>query len=368
MVEATSAAATAPGAGDPAASAAPAKTADSPQGPPDAAERSGGERPKPTKVQFRHKFFLTVKGGCFRHSAEDGSTGFAMVLGDNEVMLSLPGIRREFGIEEGTADGEMLALVEQGLNFVPELRIGDPLPQEILTGAASWEITERHRTIASQRVSLQLVTWISGEETLITDPDQLVQLAEDPRTRERINEAFEHAAEALGWGAGRKDDVVKLVGQLAEELAFIEAIREQYARVMAMAEKVGQFRRLYATDMSTLDEISSCERFLTIAIKDYGAKLEEIDAQTGEIMALLKNAASGIRFIREGRDDLRRRLMAWQEIMDAWEELAVKRSQTMEDLLRKSNRFLAPRFMPRDEWVLMSQLYHRREPTTARIW
>lgn len=326
------------------------------------------DRRKPTSVQFRHKFFNSIKGGCFRLSNEDGSAGFAMVLGDNEVLLNLPGIRREFQIEDGTADAEMLELVEQSLNFLPELRIGDPLPKEILTGEASWEVTERHRTIASQRVSLQLVTWISGEETLITDPDQLVQLAEDPRTRERVTQAFQQAAETLGWGAGRKDEVVALVGQLAEELAYIEAIREQYSRIVALADKVSQYRRLYATDMSILEEISSCERFLTIAIQEYGAKLEEVDAQTGEIMALLKNAASGIRFIREARDALHRRLMAWQEIVDGWESLAMKRSQTMEDLLRKSNRFLAPRFMPRDEWVLMSKLQTSREPKTARIW
>lgn len=323
---------------------------------------------KPTNVQFRHKFFNSIKGGCFRLSNEDGSAGFAMVLGDNEVLLNLPGIRREFQIEEGSADAEMLELVEQALNYIPELRVGDPLPREILTGEASWEVTERHRTIASQRVSLQLVTWISGEETLITDPDQLVQLAEDPRTRERVNQAFQQAAEALGWGVGRKDEVVALVGQLAEELAYIEAIREQYARIVALADKVLQYRRLYATDMSILEEISSCERFLAIAIKEYGTKLEEVDAQTGEIMALLKNAASGIRFIREARDGLHRRLMAWQEILDGWEGLAIKRSQTMEDLLRKSNRFLAPRFMPRDEWILMSKLQTSREPKTARIW
>lgn len=330
--------------------------------------RAGGPRPKPTRVQFRHKFFTSVKNGCFRRSADDGNPGFAITLGDNEVLLSLPGIRREFGITDGSADGEMLDLVEQALDFVPMLKVGDPLPKEILTGEASWEVTERHRTIATQRVSMQLVTWISGEEHLITDPDQLVQLADDPRTRERVNLAFLEAAQALGWGSERKEDVVRLVGQLAEELSYIEAIREQVARVSAMHHKISSYRRLYLTDMSILEEISSCERFLSIAEKDYGGRLEEIDAQTGEIMALLKNAAAGIRFIREGRDALHRRLLAWQDILVEWEGMPYKRSQALEDLLRKTNRFLAPRFMPRDEWVLMSQLYQQREPVTARIW
>ncbi|MEQ8347455.1 MAG: hypothetical protein RIB84_22915 [Sneathiellaceae bacterium] len=336
------------------------------------AQKAGGRRaaarPKPTRVQFRHKFFNSVKGGLFRRSTADESPGFAVTLGENEVLLSFPGIRREFAIEEGSADAEMLDLVALALDFVVTVKLGDPLPREILTGEASWEVTDRHRTIASQRVCMQMVTWISGEETLITDPDQLVQLADDPRTRERVNEAFEEAAVALGWGKDRKDDVVKLVEQLANELAYIEAIREEFARVSAMEQKIGGYRKIYVMDMSVLEEISSCERFMAIAVADYGQRLEQIDAQTGEIMALLKNAASGIRYIREGRDDLHRRMMAWQELLVGWESVAVKRGQPVEDLLRKSNRFLAPRFMPRDEWILMTHLQDKREPTTARIW
>lgn len=325
-------------------------------------------RAKPTRLQFRHKFFNSVKGGMFRRSTADDSPGFVVTLGDNEVLLSFPGIRREFGIEDGSADAEMLDMVALALDFVAVIKLGDPFPREILTGEASWEVTDRHRTIASQRVCMQLVTWISGEETLITDPDQLVQLADDPRTRERVNQAFEEAAEALGWGRGRKDDVVKLVEQLANELAYIEAIREEYARVVAMDQKVAAYRKIYVVDMSVLEEISSCERFLAIAVADYGQRLEQIDAQTGEIMGLLKNATAGIRYIREGRDDLHRRLMAWQEFLVGWEGVPVKRGQPVEDLLRKSNRFLAPRFMPRDEWILMTHLQDKREPTTARVW
>ena len=333
-----------------------------------AAPARAARRPKPTHVQFRHKFFNSVKGSVFRRSTADETPGFAVTLGDNEVLLSFPGIKREFHLEEGSADAEMLDLIAQALDFVATIKVGDPLPREILTGEASWEVTDRHRVIASQRVCLQLTTWISGEETVITDPDQLIQLADDPKTRERVNEAFVEAAVALGLGRERKDEVVQLVEQVASELAYIEAIREEYERVEAMEQKVQSYRRLYVTDMSVLEELSSCERFMAIAVKDYGQRLEQIDAQTGEIMALLKNAASTIRFIREGRDDLHRRLAAWQELLSAWEAQPVKRGQGVEELLRKSNRFLAPRFMPRDEWILMSQLQEKHEPTTARVW
>jgi hypothetical protein len=81
-----------------------------------------------------------------------------MNLGGEEVLLPVPGIRREFQIDEESADEEMLDLVSSGLDYVKVLMPGDDLPPELLTGEASWEISEQHRTIARQRISMQLVS------------------------------------------------------------------------------------------------------------------------------------------------------------------------------------------------------------------
>ena len=120
-----------------------------------------------------------------------------MNLGGEEVILPLRGIRREFKIEEETPDDEMLELVSNGLDYVKALMPGDDLPPELLTGEASWEISDTHSQVAKQRISMQLVSWMSGEENLISDPEQLIQIADDPGVKEKINNAFNQAAEKI---------------------------------------------------------------------------------------------------------------------------------------------------------------------------
>ena len=96
-------------------------------------EAPAAERELPTEVTFEHSVFNRVDDGVFRLSP-DGEAVFAMRIGETEASLSLPGIRREFGIEEGSADAIMLDLVIDALKFVQALRIGDPVPKELLTG------------------------------------------------------------------------------------------------------------------------------------------------------------------------------------------------------------------------------------------
>ena len=87
-----------------------------------------------------------------------------------------------------------------------------------------------------------------------------------------------------------------------------------------------------------------------------GSPGHEADAQTAEIMDMLKNIDKQTEFIRNLRDDLYCRLMAWDEMFTAWEPIEMTRSEGDPNLLRETYRFLAPRFMQMDEWVLMTQL------------
>ena len=161
-----------------------------------------------------------------------------MNLAGEEILLPFPGIRREFHIEEESADDKMLELVSSGLDYVKVLMPGDDLPSELLTGEAFWEITDAHRNIARQRISMQLVSWMSGDENLITDPDQLLQIADDPGVKEKINQAFSEAAKEIGGGDGDADMVIDMIEELAEELSYIETLRDQFRGVLAMKDKI----------------------------------------------------------------------------------------------------------------------------------
>ena len=223
--------------------------------------------------------------------------------------------------------------------------------------SASWALAPRHKTIAYQRVSLQLVNWMSGTDEMITDPDQLLQLAEDPAIKKSINAAFGEVAERMGYGRDHKESVVKHVEELAEELAYIEALRDRFRRIKMMESKIQELRRLYGRERSVLEIADQVARLGERAVADFNAMFLEVDAQTGEILPVLKNLAAQIPYIRDKRDELHIRLMAWDEILDRWQHVEMRIHRDNPNLLRDTYKFLAPRFMMVQEWVLVTQLH-----------
>jgi hypothetical protein len=308
------------------------------------------------KVRLDHWFFRKMESVYFQLSANDQEPTLVAKYSKNDVMLSIKGILKEFKIDEKSPDGEMLMMISKGLRYVKALKIGDPLPKEITTREASWELSARHREIAYQRVSLQLVNWMSGGDNMITDPEELLQLANDPAIRKSINAAFGEAADKLGYGRDNKEAVIKHVEELANELAYIEALRDRYRRIKIMDDKIQGLRRLYGREKSVLEIADQVARLGERAVSEFDKMFMEIDAQTGEILAVLKNLTTQIPYIRDKRDDLHVRLMAWDDILQRWSNAELKVNKDNPNLLRDTYKFLAPRFMMVKEWVLMSKL------------
>jgi hypothetical protein len=308
------------------------------------------------KIRFDHWFFHKMEEVHFQLSGSEKEPTLMAKYAKNDVVLTLKGIMKEFDIDPESADGAMLEQVGKGLKYVKGLRLGDPLPKEILTREASWSLSPRHRQVAYQRVSLQLVNWMSGGDTMITDPDELLQIAEDPAIKKQINAAFGEAAEKLGYGRDEKEKVVKHVEELANELAYIEALRDRFRRIKMMDDKIQQLRRLYGREKSVLEIADQVARLGERAVKEFEGMFDEVDAQTGEILSVMKNLSTQVPYIRDKRDDLHIRLMAWDEILDRWQQAEMKISQNNLTLIRDTYKFLAPRFMVVKEWVLMSKL------------
>jgi len=308
------------------------------------------------KIRFDHWFFQKMEEIHFQLSGSEKEPTMVGKYVKSDVVLALKGIAKEFNIDPKSADGWMLEQVSKGLKYVKGLRMGDPLPKEILTREASWALSKRHQEIAYQRVSLQLVNWMSGGENMITDPDELLQLAEDPAIKKQIANAFGEASEKLGYGRDNKEAVVKHVEELAKELAYIEALRDRFRRIKVMEDKIQEIRRLYGREKSVLEIADQVARLGGRAVKEFEALFLEADAQTGEILSVLKNLTATVAYIRDVRDDLHIRLMAWDELLDRWQQAEMKISQQNPNLLRDTYKFLAPRFMMVKEWVLMSKL------------
>lgn len=306
-------------------------------------------------VTFEHAFFNKLEDAFFQRSDMTGEPVMVIKFAKNEVSLPFKGIRKEFGLAEDGADSKMLDQVAIALKFVKGVRIGDQLPKEMFSREASWQLSQRHVTIAYQRISVQLVNWMTGGQNLITDPEELLQLAADPQIKKTVNKAFGEAAEKLGLGRDHKEEVIQHVQSLAQELAYIEALRDRLRKIEMMEEKIQGLRRLYGRERSVLEVADQVARLGERALQDFEEQFLEVDAQTGEILSVLRNLDSQIAYIRDKRDDIHARLMAWDDILTEWELVQVKVGPEKPELLRRAYHFLAPRFMMVNEWVLMTK-------------
>ncbi len=298
-------------------------------------------------VTFEHRFFTCVDHCHFRISDHTGQAAFVMRFGDNDIALSISAIKAEFDIGNDEADGSMLDLVTRALGFVRVLRPGDPLPREILTREASWDAADRHREIARRKLTGQLLAWFEKDGG---GSVRLETLEKNPGVQSRVHEAFRAASRSLGLGSG--DEVVQRLGELAGELAYIEALREVARDVLAMRRKVRSARRLHSRERSIGEPLDAIGRLLGIALPDLRDRFAAADRHVEDVMAALGHLGTRLDDIRECRDDLYCRVLAWDDVLPRWNALAVVPGGLDAPLLHDTYRFLACRYMPADEWVL----------------
>ncbi|WP_235720822.1 hypothetical protein [Magnetospirillum molischianum] len=286
---------------------------------------------------------------------DSGEAVAVLKLASNEAVLSFDGLKREFMLKDDSRDFRMLDRVAEGLQFVRGLRPGDRLPKEVTSREASWEPQDRHRRIAYQRLTMQLVTWLTGNENVISNITELAQVADDPQVKKNVQLAFTEAAEELGLGRERRDEVVQYIESLAHELAYIEALRDTFAEVERIDEKLQALRRLYGADRSMIETVDQVARLSRRAIKLFSDYFDQIDAQTGEILSMLKNIDNQIGYIRQVRDALHCRLLPWEDFIQVWKTVFVVRSDENTNKIRDIYQFLAPRYMQFNDWVLVTR-------------
>ena len=323
----------------------------------------------PEICTLSHPVFKRFGLPVFQRAETDGEAVMTVPLGEKNVSLPLRALRREFSIAANTPDGRVLDLIVAALDFVTQIRLGDPFPAEILTGEASWEPAPVHFQIALARLRLALVAWITdGTETgKSTDPAALLAMVEDPAFRPRIQEAFERAAAALGLAG--PDAVVEAIETLAQELAYVEALRARLlVRSQDVLRKVSEIQSHWRGDTSHGETISQVQRLLLRAVRQFTTRFEELDAQTGEVIAALRNDENQRSFIRANRDWLYQCFRGWEPILDAWADTNEITDRDQWALIERTYRFLAPRYMTVKEWTSESQATSRKKARAQMVW
>jgi hypothetical protein len=302
-----------------------------------------------TNFCFENKVF-SLEHGFFSMTRDTKEPVFNVMLGELRATLPLATVRSEFNIAPGSADGKLLELIEKSLRFVKEIRPNDSIPRELLDGSASWTVESRHRLIAQSRLALQVSSWLSGEATVSGDLSQLQQLAEDPATKQRVQNAVGEIAERLGIGRDQKQLVMDKIDQFAREFSYIEALRERCAAIKRINETMARLMKIYRADKSVTEDIVRVLQLLREPSAEFDTTFEFIDAQTAQILVVLQKFDEQVKFVRDMRDDLHCRLMKWDELLAKWEGLEVARSPQAEALIKESYRFAAHHFPQMQKW------------------
>ncbi len=323
----------------------------------------------PETCALSHPVFLRFGPPLFQRAETDGEAVMIVPLGEKTVSIPLRSLQREFAIGPNTPDGRVLSLVNASLDFVNQIRLGDPFPAEVLTGDASWDPDPVHFQIALARLRLALVAWLtSGVETAThLDQSALLALVEDPGFRPRIHEAFVRAAGELGLPGA--DAVVEAIEALARELAYVEALRARLlVRSQDILRKINEIQTLWRGDTSHGETLAQVQRLLIRAVRQFVSRFEEIDAQTGEVISALRNDESQRGFIRANRDWLYRCLRGWEPILDAWADTEEITDRDQWALIERTYRFLAPRYMTVKEWTSEHQPGGRKKSRPQMVW
>ena len=333
-------------------------------------DAASGEQPiaVPDTVTFKNPFFTFTDGVTFERRDGDEDPVMVVPMSEQSISMHFPGVIRELRLKREDHDFIMLDTVAKSLDYVCALRMGDPIPSEIVNGQASWRILDKHRVTARQRLTMQLVSWLSGSEELVTDPAELTAAMNNPEIKQKVDDAFASVAEALGYRADQKEEVVSLVETFADELAYIEALREVFNEVRAIKATVKDLIDASKFDETSRDSAQSVYRLLQKAVQSYAQEFLQIDAQTGEIIAVLKNAKSQILFIRKVRDELACRLLAWQDLEKKWRTLDRKNRRRIEEVTMETYRFLALRFLPAVNWKLVTQSLDENANNSESVW
>ena len=325
----------------------------------------------PDHCTLENAVFTRLANATFRRAESDGTPVMVVPLGDGVAAVPIRSLKREFGIKDDSPDGRMLGLIAESLDFVAGLSLGDPLPSEVLSGRASWQPGHKYEQAAATKLRLQLLALVdpaaAGQGG---QPPSLDRMESDPNLRAAVQRAFERAAAELGQADPQK--VMQLVADLAGELSFIEALRETFLRrVRSMAARLDGLSSGAVMNIERQSTLSRIRKLAHAASAQIRSRFEEVDTQTGELLVTLRHVERHTIFIRAQRDWLYRSSRAWEPLLIEWDSAMPGMDDATWARLHRTYHFLAPRFMPVQEWFSSdAQRIMRRskKPQNVMVW
>src|SRR3546814_10596150 len=198
---------------------------------------------------------------------------------------------------------------------------------------------------------IQVATWLGGEESIMLDLRELRRMAVDASVQERVRDGVTRLADALDLGAERRDEVLDMIDRFARELCYIEALRDRYSLAVGIVDKLLKVERLYRDEKHLVEEVRRARILMRPAVQSFTGLFEQVDAQTAEIVGVLKSYDAMVKFVREMRDELHQRLAVWRDIIPVWEIDLRHRSATVREAVRATYRFVSFNFPQTHDWL-----------------
>jgi hypothetical protein len=304
---------------------------------------------EPKRFKFAHKVF-SVPGAFFERDDHNNEPVLKVDLGDLRAAMTFETLRASFGLTLGSPDDLALTDVGKALAFVRSVRPGDTIPAELLDGSASWRVEPRHLATAQGRITAGLLAWL-GEGTSAESPVELAALGADASIKAKVQMAFGRLATRMGLPESRRGEVVDALDRLANELSYIEALREKVDQTRRLVELFKRLRTAYKRERGASESLERIVHLLERPVRRYEYRLAEVDAQTGEIQNTIIHLARQVAFVREARDWLHREIMLWDTVLTTWSGESVEPSHAQQRKISAAYRFAARYFPIVEEWA-----------------
>ena len=306
----------------------------------------------PQICQLSHPGFRMLGEPVFRLSAGTMVPSMVVQLEKQEAVLPLRSVAREFGINAESYDGQMLKLIELALNYVTVLRFGDKLPSELYGGEASWEPSQQDQRSATSRVRQNLIRCVFARmgNCATVKGGEVPGWEEDPANRALLNKALAGAAKLIE--GSDEGEINARVQSLSGEMAYIECMRRTLiVGITGLCEKLLRID-LAQVPTSRQDTVKQVQALGRRGLTGISRRFDAVDIGLDDTLALVRDLASAVAWLRDQRNWLFRTNHAWGPVFADWASAPRQFDDFLWKVVERTYFFLAPRFMSVQEWII----------------
>jgi hypothetical protein len=321
----------------------------------------------PQTCQLSHAGFRMLGEPVFRLSEGARIASMVVQLEKQDAVLPLRSVAREFGVAPESPDGKMLDLIEQALDFVVAIRLGDKLPSELNGGEASWEPNEQDRRIALSRMRHNLVRCVFARmgKAVTINGAAVPGWEEDPGNKPLLQQAIAGAA-SPDDGMDEAEVAVR-VAAISVEMAYIEHMRRELNRGMAGLQEKLLKLRLEQVPTARHETITQVQVLARRGLAEITGRLDEVDGRFDDVLRTLRDMPSAIAWLRPKRDWLFRTSHAWAPVFADWGRAPSHYDDFLWQIVERTYLFLAPRFMSFQDWTIKDPRVQSNK-IRAKIW